>query len=168
MNCRTLKKTPLFNSLGIACRLRTDVSWKILSASGNNLCIFWLIIGFSSSGISIVFIFLNCSSYCCFLAVSSFGNWESFGSNWGTYHKKKALKPEEACRKGGGGRGGGGGEGIVDNGGGNLKLLPLSQSSKKFLLNNFKLFSFWFDSISFIFGALFNNFLTDSSVSLPL
>lgn len=55
---------------------------------------------------------------------------------------KKALKPEEACRKGGGGRGGGGGEGIVDNGGGNLQLLPLSQSSKKFLLNNFKLFSF--------------------------
>lgn len=55
---------------------------------------------------------------------------------------KKALKPEEACRKGGEGSVGGGGEGIVDNGGGNLKLLPLSQSSKKFLLNNFKLFSF--------------------------
>ena len=68
--------------------------------------------------------------------------------------KKETLKTEGEA----GESGSGGDRGIVDDGGGNLPLLPSMLPSGKFLLNGFKLRSFLFNSIYFGFGTFFKNF----------
>ena len=127
--------------------ISAGIFWNILWVSENELCSLLLIIGFSSSGFSIASISLKCSCCCC-LAVGSFCNWKIFGSNWGTSGKEEALKTD-----GGGSKGVAGVDrDIVDNGGGNPPLLSSTLSSGKFLLNGFKLCSFWFNLIYFEFA----------------
>ena len=131
--------------------ISAGIPWNILSVSGYKLCNLLFIVGFSF--LLHCLDLTNCSCCCC-LAVGSLCNWEIFDSNWGAVGKKGTLKTE-----GGGGKSGTSGDGgIVDHGRGNPLLLSSTMLSGKFLLNGFKLCSFWFNLIYFRFGTFFKNF----------